>query len=890
MPPPAPEEAATTSTDKFPLRVTVIDDLSTHERFQKRSFCYVWPRNRFYAGVPIRSRQGINIGVFCIFDDAPRSGLDEASVGIMQDVSRSIIHHLDLRQFGDGQRSGARMVRGLGSYVEGKASMSGWQASSPLDKDDATKEGYFHQKLQKLQREEEAQLAGFQDDPFRRTSLSVEYVMSPNETFSSFAESVDPKVPLPENTTPTPQSPEAQLRSIFSKAANVLRESIEVEGVLFLDASVGYLAGSVRSGSLHKSTDHRSSSCSSSSPYEQVPNSASEASPDVKETRFRCAVLGFSTSLSSSIDEEASPPARFANVPERFLQKLLSRHPKGKIFNFDENGVRPSSDFSSEDNPSSVVHEDSPDISLKDDGKTRRRRGRFSRPNETKEIASLFPGARSVCILPLWDPHRRRWFAGGFLYTTTPTRIFTIQGELSYLIAFGNVIMADVAMLNNAIVNSATTSLLNSLSHELRSPLHGIVLCAELLRDTSLNVFQGDALGSIEICGRTLLDTINHLLDWTKINNFMRNPDEQSTRSATTGLPQPHRSSATGGMMHIASDLDVGILVEEVVECVHAGHTYEQCVLRRRGYPGQDGNVAPHTRLDSLDGLEMGQRGTSPSAYSVSNPVLLILDIDPAVDWAFRAQPGALRRIILNLCGNALKYTSRGYVKVTAYQEPLKHASSRDRVVHIDVVDTGPGIGEDYLHHLLFTPFAQEHAHTPGAGLGLSLVKKFVRALGGSIRVHSRLGKGTKVALKLPMQVCDPEVTEAAPAHEQFKDQVVALSGLRVVVAGFSAADSGLHPSEWNLSQFDEHAVLGKICRDWLQMHPVKPHETTEFLPDLILCDQGYFSSPAHQELNNASCPVIVVCRSPTAARELERSHKAIHGVNRGVFSFISRP
>ncbi|KAH6894731.1 hypothetical protein B0T10DRAFT_481020 [Thelonectria olida] len=887
--------------DKLPLPVTVIGDLSEHVILRRKDLCRTWPQSRFYAGVPIRSRQGINIGVFCIFDGEPRSGLDEVSIHLMQDVSKAIVDHLELRQFGDGQRSGARMVRGLGSYVEGKATMSGWRDTRPPHKDDAAKEGYFHQKQQDLQREQDDRAshllteAGRQDGMFMRRDSLGEFSISPGFTPNgAFSASVNPNVPPPRAATPADVSPDAQLHLIFSKAANVLRESIEVEGVLFLDASVEYLAGSVGSGSLRRPTEQRSSS--SSSPYDWAHSSASESTRHSKETRAHCTVLGFSTSLSSSIDDEASTPARFSTVPERFLRKLLGRYPKGKIFNYDEHGLLASSDFSSEDTPSTIVDHQlnrGTTSKLKEPEKPQwRRKGRFSRQNESKEIASLFPGARSVCVLPLWDSHRRRWFAGGFLYTTTPTRIFTIQGELSYLTAFGNVIMADVALMNSAIVNSATTSLLNSLSHELRSPLHGIVLCAELLHDTSLNVFQGDVLRSIEICGRTMLDTINHLLDWTKINNFMQSSDKQSSRAATVGLP-PRKSSITDGMMHITSDLDVDILVEEVVECVHAGHTYQQYVVRRRNNyePSQGGDVDPHTRLDSIDALEnIGATGTSPNAYSVSSTVVLILDIDPAVDWAFHGQPGALRRIILNLCGNSLKYTTRGFVKVAAYQEPAKNESSRERIIHIDVIDTGPGIGEDYLHRLLFTPFTQEHAHTPGAGLGLSLVKKFVRALGGSIRVHSQLGKGTRVALKLPLQVSSPELTNTAAIHEEFRAQVVELSSLRVSVAGFSSTNSGLHPSDWNLSQFDEKAVLGKICRDWLHMLVVEPHARADFLPDLILCDEGHFATLAHQALTEAASPVIVVCHSPAAARQVERTYKAAKRMNRGLFSFISRP
>ncbi|KAL2676623.1 hypothetical protein Neosp_010387 [[Neocosmospora] mangrovei] len=712
------------------LPVTVIRDLSEHVVFRERSFCQSWPWNRFYSGVPIRSPRGINIGVFCIFDGKPRPGLDDASIHLMRDVSKAILNHLELRRSGEGRRPSERMVRGLGSYVEGKTTMSGWQGSfsHAFDTNPATEEGSLNSGQQDLQR--------------RQDELTTDIVM--------------------DNTEPEKNKPLAEPFVLASPAEAGTSASFAVLG---------------------------------------------------KKLRLFQLKVRLGTRMTRAITQ--------------------SSH---------------------------------------DDVK------------------------RSVAFVPLWDSNKQRWCSGCFAYTMTPTRIFTVQGELSYLSAFGTVIMADVAMMDSSIVTSASTSLLSSLSHELRSPLHGIVLCAELLRDTSLDVFQGDVLRSVEVCGRTLLDTINHLLDWSKINNFIQSPREpptHPTRPLRRGVQYPQRSSMSDGMMYITSDLDVDMLVEEIVECVHAGHTYqEQSLFRFRNQESPENRDAhPHSRLDGIDAAENSDAfGSTNRSQLTSEGVVVILDIDPSVEWTFHSQPGALRRIIMNLCGNALKYTNRGFVKVAAYQEPPSQRGSRDRVVHIDIVDTGSGIGADYLNHSLFKPFTQEDTHSTGAGLGLSLVRKFVKALGGSIHIQSQVGRGTRATVKLPLQVSSLEATETVAERDEFKAQVIELSRLRVAVLGFSPSHSGLDPARWNLKEFDEQRSLEKICQDWLRMQVVDMNERSEFLPDLILCDENHVGILTKQPRNESSSPVIVVCHSVAAARKREKSHKSLQKLNGGLFSFISRP
>ncbi len=118
-----------------------------------------------------------------------------------------------------------------------------------------------------------------------------------------------------------------------------------------------------------------------------------------------------------------------------------------------------------------------------------------------------------------------------------------------------------------------------------------------------------------------------------------------------------------------------------------------------------------------------------------------------------------LRRVLENLIGNALKFTERGTVAVTARYLPGKER------LEIHVSDTGPGIPADDIPRI-FDKFRQGRAHAGmehgGVGLGLYIVKKYLDLLGGSIEAQSRPGEGTTFIVELPAPI-----QSRAAAHEQ---------------------------------------------------------------------------------------------------------------------------
>jgi signal transduction histidine kinase len=106
-----------------------------------------------------------------------------------------------------------------------------------------------------------------------------------------------------------------------------------------------------------------------------------------------------------------------------------------------------------------------------------------------------------------------------------------------------------------------------------------------------------------------------------------------------------------------------------------------------------------------------------------------------------------VEQIVLNLVGNAVKFTERGNIRI--------ECSRRDDFVSIRVTDTGIGIKQSDFDRL-FKPFQQIDAGTmrqyEGTGLGLSICRKLTELLGGTIGFESEWGKGSTFTVSLPLR------------------------------------------------------------------------------------------------------------------------------------------
>lgn len=137
--------------------------------------------------------------------------------------------------------------------------------------------------------------------------------------------------------------------------------------------------------------------------------------------------------------------------------------------------------------------------------------------------------------------------------------------------------------------------------------------------------------------------------------------------------------------------------------------------------------------------------------------------IDPRLPSHVEADSHHLGRVLLNLAGNAVKFTDRGEVKVAI---ELNSRVGRVCLVRFSVKDTGPGIPKEY-HERLFTPFfqvAEQHRSRGGTGLGLSISRAIVQLMGGRLTVESEPKRGSVFSFEVPLAVAEAPRAEVAGA------------------------------------------------------------------------------------------------------------------------------
>lgn len=235
------------------------------------------------------------------------------------------------------------------------------------------------------------------------------------------------------------------------------------------------------------------------------------------------------------------------------------------------------------------------------------------------------------------------------------------------------------------------------------------------LEESSLLITQNN-------CGETLLQTIDHVLDFAKIT---KNVKERSSRSRIDKRPKNSRSRRRD--MSNGRPMDLRILTEEVIDSVYAG---------RRSWKT---NIT--TSL------------SDPSNQTSHPAPIIIVDVSWRENWTFDMDDGAWRRILMNLFSNAVKYTKRGYVRVALNIE-LDEIPGKKKPyprLCLEVSDSGQGISQEFLNNHIYTAFKQEDALAVGTGLGLSIVRQIILDLGGRIDIKSEIGVGTQVYVSIPL-------------------------------------------------------------------------------------------------------------------------------------------
>jgi two-component system sensor histidine kinase/response regulator len=157
----------------------------------------------------------------------------------------------------------------------------------------------------------------------------------------------------------------------------------------------------------------------------------------------------------------------------------------------------------------------------------------------------------------------------------------------------------------------------------------------------------------------------------------------------------------------------------------------------------------------------------------------LLSDVATSVAEIYVGDPGRLRQVLINLVGNAIKFTPKGEVAVSVNVEG-DGARAGSIQLHFIVVDTGIGIAEE-KREKIFESFSQADTSTTreygGTGLGLTISRRLVEMMGGKIWIESEIGKGSKFHF-----IVDLGVAEQITAHTSSESSPDVLNGKRVLI------------------------------------------------------------------------------------------------------------
>jgi signal transduction histidine kinase len=254
-----------------------------------------------------------------------------------------------------------------------------------------------------------------------------------------------------------------------------------------------------------------------------------------------------------------------------------------------------------------------------------------------------------------------------------------------------------------------------------------------------------------------------------------------------------------------------------------------------------------------------------------------VFDAGVGLPAAVLADERRLSQVLLNLLGNAIKFTDSGKVSLRASAEPKDRGQV---LLRLDVEDTGVGMQPDDLERI-FKPFEQVgdvQRRSGGTGLGLAITRALVNDMGGQVQVSSEFGRGTRFRVELPVPLAQP--TEAA-ARKVFGTARYQGPVRRVLVVDDVAANRALMcdflvNAGFEVAQANDGSEIPVAARS--------------FRPDLILMDSVMPSVGGveatrrlRRDADLATVPVIAVSAAATA------EHRAAC-LQAGVNVFLTKP
>jgi signal transduction histidine kinase len=244
--------------------------------------------------------------------------------------------------------------------------------------------------------------------------------------------------------------------------------------------------------------------------------------------------------------------------------------------------------------------------------------------------------------------------------------------------------------------------------------------------------------------------------------------------------------------------------------------------------------------------------------------IALHVDFATPLPPAVSSDPKRVRQILINLLGNAVKFTERGSIRIAA---ALRAIDGR-QLLELRIADTGIGMTPQQIERL-FVPFSQAETSTSrkygGTGLGLAISKRLAEALGGAISVESALGQGSVFTVTLPVGVVSSAGQTARP-REASGDRLQnaanegGVAGLRILVA-----EDGMDNQRLLARVLEQAGAIAIFVADGAAaVETALNAERAEMPFDVVLMDMempvlnGY---EATRQLRKAgySCPIIAL-------------------------------
>ncbi len=211
-------------------------------------------------------------------------------------------------------------------------------------------------------------------------------------------------------------------------------------------------------------------------------------------------------------------------------------------------------------------------------------------------------------------------------------------------------------------------------------------------------------------------------------------------------------------------DQTAHILLEQVNEILTLGRT-ETGMVALRNDPLNISNF-----IDSCTNIVANQLSEAGRVFEKEVGLILHPNV--------RGDELHLRQVILNIVDNAIKFTREGdRVSFSISEEIDTEGNTGTAFYHIEIEDSGIGMSERYRSHIFDSFHMDSDLSDAGLGIGMSITKRYVEMMGGSIDVRSELQKGTKFTLVIPMEIL--KSTERDPAS----DEGHRLEGSRILVA-----------------------------------------------------------------------------------------------------------